>query len=235
MSTVTRKKRVPSSKTTATSNVEIPKFQLSYETKRDPPDQSSTAVAPAAAASLALARNDLLAMFSRSDDEPPAASSRHQQPEAPLTAADLVGGVGNGKQQQPTSTNVDVSSMQQQHRRDKLLAEIPKTWYEFPFSDVNSYEGVCWWDSHKFADVLPVCIPTSYNIRTREFTHWHGVFCSWGCACAYAQANAMPKSVAYMHQMRIDAGLPLMVGRAPHFSKLRTHGGTLEIEEFRSL
>ena len=131
------------------------------------------------------------------------------------------------------NNQVDKASLIHHHRRDSVLADMPHICTSFPYSCDNPYTGVCWWDAHSF-ETDPICIPTSYDIKNRNFTNWHGVFCSWSCAFAYARANSMHKCIPYMHQIRLQIGLSTSINRAPHFSMLATHGGTMSVPEFRN-
>jgi hypothetical protein len=116
--------------------------------------------------------------------------------------------------------------------RNVKLAEIPNVCSDFPYEN-DPYTGACWWDGERF-DGSAVCIPCSFDMKQKRFSQWHGAFCGWACAMAYAHAN-MPKTTHLLWQLRQattgDAGL---VPRAPHFSELTRYGGHMTLAQFRN-
>jgi hypothetical protein len=159
---------------------------------------------------------DLRAMFSTPHDTPTTTSKAKPVEVQPT----------------PTTESCDGASLQC-HRREKLLSDMPQLFHSFPYTPETPYTGNrCWWDSHPF-EGEPICIPTSYDIKNRVFKRWHGAFCSWECAFAYARTHAMHQSIPFMYQIRLESGMNISVNRAPHFSELQSFGGNLSIDNFR--
>ena len=99
--------------------------------------------------------------------------------------------------------------------------------------------SVCWWDGHEF-DCPPVGCPCSHDERHNEF-HLQGYFCSWACARAYG-ARYLSSSTSMMVPSYIKAILRAMgaantdpPAAAPHWCVLKRFGGSMTIDEFRSL
>lgn len=120
-----------------------------------------------------------------------------------------------------------------QRYRNVVLSDIPGVRDTFPYNEGNVYKGACWWDGHNFESNV-VCLPGNYDTRRKQFTHWHGAFCSWECAMAYAHANNCQKSVPLLWHLRQTViGKTDALARARHYSELRHYGGSLSVDEFR--
>lgn len=118
--------------------------------------------------------------------------------------------------------------------RDVVLAAVPE------FDDAASssgafdnYRGACWWDAHAFSTPC-ISIPGTYDTKSKQFVQWHGAFCSWECALAYAHHTNRHRSVPMLWQLRQKVtGNLYGMQHALHFSELAHFGGARTIDDFR--
>lgn len=114
--------------------------------------------------------------------------------------------------------------------RDVVLA-VPENSAPHAF---DMYSGACWWDAHTFCTPC-ISIPGTYDTKNKTFVQWHGAFCSWKCALAYAHHTNRHRNVPMLWELRqkVTGNLRGMQ-HALHFSELVHFGGTRTIEEFRA-
>ena len=97
---------------------------------------------------------------------------------------------------------------------------------------------LCWWCCHAFeGDALH--IPHKYDARRNKF-QTTGVFCSWGCMKSFAidRHGTVHGGVVCMNIIAMRKQMTGELGRvtkAPDRYALQAFGGTLSIEEFRTV
>lgn len=114
--------------------------------------------------------------------------------------------------------------------RDVVLA-VPE--FDASQNTFDTYRGACWWDAHAFSTPC-IRIPGTYDTKSKQFVQWHGAFCSWECALAYAHHTNRHRNVPMLWQLRQQVtGNMHVMHQALHFSELAYFGGTRTIEAFR--
>ena len=91
----------------------------------------------------------------------------------------------------------------------------------------------CWWCIHAFKGA-PVGLPVAYDISKDAFKV-HGCFCSFGCAKAYKQQNALELncSLEFFRSKAFKDPNPNIIVPAPPREMLKIFGGQQTITEFR--
>jgi hypothetical protein len=96
---------------------------------------------------------------------------------------------------------------------------------------------VCWWCVYPLAHLPCLHLPIKFDPRLDKFTTL-GNFCSWECMKAYSIDTNSPKAgevqsfIAVMRRKAYGKYVPLFA--APKRTALKTFGGTMTIDEFRS-
>jgi hypothetical protein len=96
---------------------------------------------------------------------------------------------------------------------------------------------VCWWCVHALPQSPCIHLPTRYDDKLDKFTTT-GNFCSWQCAKAYAldmnssRSGEIQMFLALMRRRALGQYTPLWP--APKRQFLKSFGGSMTIEEFRS-
>ena len=92
---------------------------------------------------------------------------------------------------------------------------------------------LCWWCCHQF-DTYPVYLPVFYD-KKRERYKVKGCFCSFNCCYSYAFNDRTVKDKSLVKMMyKTLTGKSEPIIRAPAKEILKSFGGSISIEEFRS-
>jgi len=95
----------------------------------------------------------------------------------------------------------------------------------------------CWWCCHPF-DTPPRFIPTKYDELRRRY-RVTGNFCSWSCAKAFMMNDSSyitnKSTIMLTSLIREIHGSYYNIHSAPPRTTLKAFGGTMSIEEFRSI
>lgn len=95
----------------------------------------------------------------------------------------------------------------------------------------------CWWCCHQFSGI-PRFIPTKYDVMRNRYKIT-GNFCGWSCARSF-----MLNDTSYTISNRVSMldgmiakihGRTMRINQAPPRSALKVFGGTMTIDEFRSI
>lgn len=110
--------------------------------------------------------------------------------------------------------------------------EVPK------FTDIK-----CWWcRSGISTNIRPLGMPIKYN-KENNFFDTEGIFCSFNCMCSYLHENTNvsqykdSNSLIYFMYKCIFNEYPykMNIRKAPSWKLLKDYGGSLSIEEFRTM